>query len=74
METAKQRLETIKKIIDSDTLPEGCEVRLWINNCSKMELLELGAELGILCEKRGGYDSRLFLCIEKENYEITLWE
>ena len=73
MKSAKERYEEIKSIKDS--LPEGCEVKLWINNCSKQELLELGAELGILCDKRSGYDSRLFLCIEENsNFEVTFWQ
>jgi hypothetical protein len=73
MKTAKERFETIIKMIDSNMIPEGCEVRLWINNCTNQELLNLGAELGIPCDKRSNNDSRLFLCVEKDNYEITLW-
>jgi hypothetical protein len=73
MKTAKERFEAIIKMIDSNMIPEGCEVRLWINNCTNNELLHLGAELGIVCERRSNNDSRLFLCVEKDNYEITLW-
>ena len=73
MKTAKERFEAIVKMIDGNMIPEGCEVRLWINNCTNNELLHLGAELGIACERRSNNDSRLFLCVEKDNYEITLW-
>lgn len=74
MKTAKERYEAIKNLIDNNSIPEGCEVRLWINNCTNKELLDLGAELGIACDKRSNNDTRLFLCIEQDNYEITLWE
>lgn len=74
MKTAKERFEAMKFIIDNNMIPEGCEVRLWINNCTKNEILHLGAELGIACDKRSDYDSRLFLSIEFENHGIVLWE
>jgi hypothetical protein len=73
MKTAKERFEAIVKMIDADMIPEDCEVRLWINNCTNNELLHLGAELGIACDRRSNNDTRLFLCVEKDNYEITLW-
>jgi hypothetical protein len=72
MKTAKERYEEIKSIKKS--IPEGCEVRLWINGCTKQELLDLGAELGILCNIRSDRDSRLFLSIEEDNFEVTLWQ
>lgn len=74
MKTAKERFEAMKFLIDNNMIPEDCEVRLWINNCTKNEILHLGAELGIACDKRSDYDSRLFLLVEFENHEITLWE
>ena len=74
MKTAKERYEAIKNLIDTNSIPEGCEVRLWINNCTKNELLHLGAELGIACDRRSDNDSRLFLLVEFDNHEITLWE
>jgi hypothetical protein len=72
MKTAKERYEEIKGIKQS--IPEGCEVRLWINDCSKQELLELGAEFGILCNVRSDRDARLYLCIEEDNFEVTFWQ
>ena len=74
MKTAKERFEAMKFLIDNNMIPEDCEVRLWINNCTKNEILNLGAELGIACDKRSDHDSRLFLLVEFENHEITLWE
>ena len=55
-------------------LPEGCEMRIWVNNCTKQELLDLGAELGIACNRRNENDRRLYLYIELGDNEITLWE
>jgi hypothetical protein len=72
MKSAKARYEEIKSM--KDLLPEGCELRLWINDCSKQELLELGAELGILCNVRSDRDARLYLCIEEDNFEVTFWQ
>lgn len=74
MKTAKERFEAIKKVIDADMIPEGCEVRLWINDCTRKELLDLGAELEIACEKRSDYNQKLHLFIEYKGHEITLWE
>jgi len=74
MKTAKERYEAIKNLIDTNSIPEGCEVRLWINNCSRQELLELGAELGIPCDKRSDYNSKLYLHLQLDDNEITLWE
>jgi len=72
MKTAKERYKEIKGIKQS--IPEGCEVRLWINDCSKQELLELGAELGIACEKMSDNNPRLYLSIEEDNFEVTFWQ
>jgi len=74
MKTAKERFEQMKFLIDNNMIPEGCEVRLWINNCTKNEILNLSAELGIPSDKRSFNDSRLFLLVEFDNHEITLWE
>ena len=74
MKTAKERFEAMKFLIDNNMIPEGCEVRLWINNCTKKEILELSAELEIAADKRNHNDSRLFLLVEFDNHEITLWE
>jgi hypothetical protein len=74
MKTAKERFEAMKFLIDNNMIPEGCEVRLWINNCTKKEILNLSAELGIPSDKRNHNDSRLFLLVEFDNHEITLWE
>jgi hypothetical protein len=72
MKSAKARYEEIKAM--KDLLPEGCELRLWINDCSKQELLNLGAELGILCSIRSDRDARLYLCIEDDKFEVTFWQ
>lgn len=74
MKTAKERFEQMKFLIENNMIPEGCEVRLWINNCTKNEILNLSAELGIPSDKRNHNDSRLFLLVEFDNHEITLWE
>jgi hypothetical protein len=74
MKTAKERFEAMKFLIDNNMIPEDCEVRLWINNCTKKEILELSAELEIPADKRNFNDSRLFLLVEFDNHEITLWE
>jgi len=73
MKTAKERFKEIKNLIDNNMIPEGCEMRIWINNCTKKELLDLGAELGIACEKRLD-NIKLYLFIELGDNEITLWE
>lgn len=70
--TTKERFEKLKAMVENQDIPHDCEVRFWINNCDRQELLDLGAEYGLLCDKRT--DDTLFLCIEKNNIEITLWE
>ena len=70
--TTKERLEKLKEMVEGKEIPHHCEVRLWINNCDRQELLELGAEFGIPCNRR--IDDTLFLCIDNDNVEITLWE
>jgi hypothetical protein len=72
MNSAKERYHAIKVI--KKLIPEGCEVRLWVNHCSKQELLDLSAEIGIPCDIRSDRDSRLFLCIEEDNFEVTFWQ
>jgi len=74
MKTAKERFEEIKKLIDCDMIPEGCEMRLWINNCTRKELLTIGAELEILCEERSEVNSKIHLYIEYKGHDIYMWE
>ena len=74
MKTAKERFEAIKKVIDNDMIPEGCEMRLWVNKCTRKELLDLGAELEILCEKRSDVNSSIHLYVEYKGHDIYLWE
>jgi|694.fasta_scaffold03477_64 hypothetical protein len=70
--TTKERFEKVKAMVENQEIPHDCEVRFWINNCERQELLELGAEHGLLCQTRS--DETIFLNIEKDNIEITLWE
>lgn len=72
MKTAKERLKILQDLIGDNNVPDGCDVRLWINKCTKKELLEIGAENEVLCDQTQSGD--LFLCLENNNYEITLWE
>lgn len=74
MKTAKERFEEIKKLIDSNMIPEGCEMRLWVNKCTRKELLNLGAELEIACEKRNDNNPILHLYVEYKGHDIYLWE
>jgi hypothetical protein len=72
--TTKERFKAIKNLIDSNMIPERCEARLWINNCTKKELLDLGAELEILCEKRSDNNPKIHLYVEYKGHDIYLWE
>jgi len=70
--TTKERFEKVKAIVENQDIPHDCEIRFWINNCERQELLDLGAGHGLLCDKRT--DDTLFLCINSGKIEITLWE
>lgn len=74
MKTAKERFEEIKKFIDSDMIPEGCQMRLWVNDCTRKELFDLGAELEIACQKIDNNNSIFHLYIEYKGHDIYLWE